>query len=70
VWAALSHNPVYAATYQHLTTRPSNRLTDAQARTAVAAALLRQLHAICTRGVRWDPAIAAGTPAKEVTAAA
>jgi hypothetical protein len=49
---------------------PSNRLTDAQARTAVAAALLRQLHAICTRGVRWDPAIAAGTPAEEVTAAA
>lgn len=60
VWGALPHNAVYRARYQHLTTRADNPLNDGQARAAVAAALLRQLHAICTRRVAWDPTIAAG----------
>ncbi len=46
-----------------------NPLSDGQARTAIAAALLRQLHTVCTRRVMWDPAIA-GIPAEEVVAAA
>lgn len=60
VWGALPHNHVYAAKYEHLTTRESNRLNDGQARAAIGGALLRQLHAICTKRVAWDPAIAAG----------
>jgi len=35
-----------------------NPLTPGQARAAIAAALLRQLHVVVTRRVRWDPAIA------------
>jgi transposase len=68
VWGALSHNPVYAARYQHLTGRESNRLTDHQARVAIGGALLRQLHAVIVHRVAWNPATAAGT--KEVTAVA
>ncbi|MEZ0338672.1 IS110 family transposase [Mycobacterium sp. pV006] len=49
VWGALPHNPVLAARYRHLTTREHNRLTDGQARAALAAALLRWLHVITTR---------------------
>jgi transposase len=64
VWGALTHNPVYAARYTHLTTRATNPLHPGQARAAIAAALLRQLFVIVTRRVAWDPAIAAGT--KEV----
>jgi transposase len=54
VWGALSHNPVMAARYRYLTTRQDNPLTDGQARAALAAALLRWLHVITTRGVPWD----------------
>jgi transposase len=61
VFAALRHNPVLAARYAHLTTRTDRPLTDAQARVAVAAALLRQLHAVVTTDTAWNPAIAAGT---------
>jgi transposase len=64
LWGALSHNPVYAARYTHLTTRARNPLHPGQARAAIAAALLRQLFVVVTRSVAWDPAIAAGT--KEV----
>jgi transposase len=64
LWGALSHNPVYTARYTYLTTRATNPLHPAQARAAIAAALLRQLFVIVTRRVAWDPAIAAGT--KEV----
>jgi transposase len=64
LWGALSHNPVYAARYTHLTTRARNPLHPGQARAAIAAALLRQLFVVVTRRVAWDPAIAAGT--KEV----
>jgi transposase len=58
-WAVLRHNPVLAARYQHLTTRPASRLTRGQAHAACAATLLRWLHAITTTGQAWDPAIAA-----------
>jgi transposase len=58
VWGALAHNPVMAARYRYLTTRQHNRLTDGQARAAIAAALLRWLHVIVTQQVRWDAAIA------------
>jgi transposase len=69
VWGALPHNPVLAARYRRLTTRAANPLSDHQARTALAAALLRQLWVVVTRRVRWDAAIAAGRidPPKEVT---
>jgi transposase len=60
VWAALPNNPVMAAKFTHLTTRDQNRLARQQARTACAAALLRWIHVVITRQVRWDPAIAAG----------
>jgi transposase len=61
IWGALRHNSVYTARYTHLTTRPTNPLRPGQARTALAAALLRQLFVVVTRRVAWDPAIAAGT---------
>ena len=60
VFGALRHNPVLAARYTHLTGRAEHKLTDAQARVALAAALLRQLHAVITTRTAWDPAIAAG----------
>jgi transposase len=66
VWAALRHNPVYQARYTHLTSRAHDRLRPGQARAAIAAALLRQLHVVVTRRVAWDPAIAAGHPTPEV----
>jgi transposase len=60
VWAAMPNNPVMAARFTYLTTRDDNRLARQQARTACAAALLRWLHVVITRQIRWDPAIAAG----------
>lgn len=60
VFSALRHNPVLAARHAHLIGRTENKLTDAQARVAVAGSLLRQLHAVITTGTAWDPAIAAG----------
>jgi transposase len=59
-FAALRHNPVLAARHAHLTGRTDHPLTDAQARVAVAASLLRQLHAVVTTATAWDAAIAAG----------
>lgn len=58
IWGTLRNNPVHAARYRHLTTREQNPLKPTQAQAAVAAALLRQLHAILTTGQAWDPAIA------------
>jgi transposase len=58
VWAARQANPVYAARYQHLTSRETNKLTAPQAQAAIAAAILRHLHAVITTGQRWDPQIA------------
>jgi transposase len=60
VFGALRHNPVLAARHAHLTGRTANPLTDTQARVAVAASLLRQLHAVVVTRTPWDPAIAAG----------
>lgn len=61
IWGALRHNPVYSARFTHLTSRAANPLRAGQARAAIAAALLRQLHVVVTRRVAWDPDIAAGT---------
>lgn len=57
-WAAIRGNEVYAARLAHLTAREGNKLTPTPAQAAVAAALLRQLHAVVTTGRQWDPEIA------------
>jgi transposase len=59
VWGAQRANPVCRARYQHLTSRADNKLTPTQAQTVIAAAILRQLHAVITTGQEWDPATAA-----------
>ena len=64
---ALPHNPVFAARYAHLTSRQHNQLSDGQARSAVAAALLRQLWVVCVNRIPWEPAVAGGADRKEVT---
>jgi len=58
VWGCLQNNRVYAARYRHLTTRETNKLKPTQAQTAIAGAILRQLHAVITTGQAWDPDIA------------
>jgi transposase len=58
VWGAQRANPVYAARYQYLTSREQNKLTPTQAQTIIAAAILRQLHAVITTGQAWDPVTA------------
>jgi transposase len=58
VWGTLQTNTVYASRYRHLTTRETNRLKPTQAQAVIAAALLRQLHAVITTGRAWDPATA------------
>ncbi len=58
VWAAQRANPVYRARYQYLTSREHNKLTPTQAQTVIAAAILRQLHAVITTGQAWDPVTA------------
>jgi len=71
VWACLQTNRVYAARYRHLTGREHNRLTPTQAQTAVAGAILRQLHAVVVHERMWDPQIAAhGTTNRTNVAAA
>ena len=70
VWGALKSNPVYAARLAHLTGREHNKLSTGQAHAALAAALLRHLHAVITTGQRWDPAIAtSGRPSQTLIAA-
>lgn len=59
-FAAIRANPVLAARHAHLVSRPERRLTETQARVAVAGSLLRQLHAVVTTRTPWDPAVAAG----------
>jgi transposase len=67
VWGAQRANPVYAARFTHLTTRERNRLTVTQAQAVIAAAILRQLHAVVTTGRAWDAVIAThGTRQHEV----
>jgi transposase len=58
VWGAQRANPVYAARFTHLTIREQNKLTVTQAQAVIAAAILRQLHAVITTGRAWDPVIA------------
>ncbi|PPK90183.1 transposase IS116/IS110/IS902 family protein [Kineococcus xinjiangensis] len=58
IWGTLRGNPVHAARYHHLTTREQNKLKPTQAQAAVAAALLRQLHAVIVTGRPWDAEIA------------
>ena len=70
VWGCLQTNRVYAARYRHLTTRETNKLKPTQAQTAIAGAILRQLHYVITHRQAWDPAVAAhGIRALEVVAA-
>jgi transposase len=57
-WGAMKSNTAYQARFAHLTTRDMNKLKPAQARCAIAAALLRQLHAVVTTGQAWDAVIA------------
>ena len=65
-WGAMKSNTVYQARFIHLTTREVDKLKPAQARCAIAAALLRQLHAVVTTGQAWNPATAAnGTRMRE-----
>ena len=59
-WAVVHHNPVFATRFAHLTRREHNRLAVGQAYAAIAAAVLRQLHAVITRHQAWDPLIASG----------
>jgi transposase len=67
VWGAQRANPVYQARYQHLTSRDQNKLTPTQAQTVIAAAILRQLHAVITTGQAWDPVTAAHGTRREST---
>jgi hypothetical protein len=62
--------PVYAAKFTHLTNRSENKLNRGQAHAAIAAALLRQLHAVVTTAQKWDPAIAAGGRSEVIQPAA
>jgi hypothetical protein len=65
VWGAQRANPACAARYQHLTSREQNKLTPTQAQAAIAAALLRHLHAVVTTasaGIRTSPPTASGAP--------
>jgi transposase len=72
VWGALPNNSVLAARHKHLTGRPDNPLTDAQARIAVAGSLLRQLFVVVTTRTACNPDIAGGArdPRIEVSAPA
>jgi transposase len=67
VWGAQRAYPVYRARYQHLTSREQNKLTPTQAQTIIAAAILRQLHAVITTGQAWDPATATHGTRREST---
>ncbi|WP_458686379.1 IS110 family RNA-guided transposase [Nocardia tengchongensis] len=71
VFAARHANPVYAARYQHLTSREANKLSPGQAQAAIAAALLRHLHAVIRTRQPWDPHVAThGTTAAPSTISA
>jgi transposase len=71
VWGAQRANPVYGARYRHLTSREHNKLTPTQAQTAIAAAILRHLHAVICTGQAWDPLMAThGTRHRQAPVAA
>lgn len=54
VFAARHTNPVYAARYEYLTSRDITKLTRTQAEVAIAAAILRHLHAVVTTRQYWN----------------
>jgi transposase len=70
VWGAQRANPVYGARYQYLTSREHNKLSPNQAQTVIAAAILRQLHAVITSGRARDPVTATHGTRRESTALA
>jgi transposase len=72
VWGALRHNRIYAARHAGLMRRDGHKLHRFQADAAIAASIIRQIHAIVTRGVAWDAEIATGRrrPGREVSAKA
>ena len=53
----MHNNGVLKGRFPYLTTRTDNKLAPQQAR---AADLLRWLHVVVTRRMRWNPTIAAG----------
>jgi len=69
VWPLVQHNEAFAARYRHLVGRADRKLTDGQARTALAAALLRQLWVVFCHRRAWDPALAGGDVREVVPAA-
>ena len=69
IWGTLHANPVWRARFDYLTGREHNPLAPPQARIALAASMLRQLHAVITQRVAWDPTIAAGGRGARLTAA-
>lgn len=70
VWACQQNNAVYAERYRHLTTRETNPLKPTQAQAVIAAAILRQLHAVITTRTAWNPAVAAGGLTRDIAHAA
>jgi transposase len=69
-WAVLRHCEVLAAKHAALTSREHDPLTDAQARVACAASLLRWIYSLIVHGTGWDPAIASGQLSHQHAAAA
>ena len=59
-WAVLRHCGVLAAKHAALTGREQNRLSNAQARAACAASLLRWIYSLIVHRTSWEPRIAAG----------
>jgi transposase len=70
VWGAQRASPVYTARYQYLTSREQNKLAPTQAQTVIAAAILRQLHAVITTGRAWNPVTATHGTRRQSTALA
>jgi transposase len=61
-WAMIhGANPVLAAKYAHLTSRPARQLTKGQAHVACMAALLRWIYSVITSRTAGDRRVAAGT---------
>ncbi|MFK5647974.1 transposase, partial [Ornithinimicrobium sp. LYQ121] len=60
VWGCLQTNKVHPARYRHLATREKNKPKATQAQTVIAAAILRQLHAVVVHRQAWDPVLATG----------
>ena len=68
VWGAQRANPVYRARYQYLTSREQNKLSPTQAQAVIAAAILRQLHAVIATGQARESEIATHDTRRETRA--